>query len=185
MTGTLTTWLEGRVQTVAADDPRLEKVFTAFLLYDPHTGVFRWAVNRRGKSLAGCIAGSLHSTGYVHISLCGRLYKAHRLAWLFVYGTWPTCHIDHINGDKQDNRIANLREATRSENRQNLRLPYKNNKSGLMGVSAEKSRWRAVIHKDGRQNRLGSFATPQEAHAAYLEAKSVLHPFAPIVGAAA
>jgi hypothetical protein len=130
---------------------------------------------------AGDIAGSISkTTGYRQIQINKKCYKEHRLAWLYVHGTLPTNHIDHINGNKHDNRIDNLREATHSENHQN-RCTQHNNTSGFTGVVWHKreNKWQSRISIDGVRVQLGYFNTPYEAHLAYLKAKAELHTFNP------
>lgn len=141
------------------------------LSYNPETGFFCW-------HKTGCRAGHTRKDGYVGIGIGGRIYRAHRLAWLLVYDRMPTL-IDHINGDRSDNRIANLRECTSSENRQNSR--HVRSASGYRGVSRNGRRWRAAIALQGVDYYLGTFATPEEAHAAYCDAAAERHavnPFA-------
>ena len=105
-----------------------------------------------------------------------REYSAHRLAWLYVHGAWPTGQIDHINGDRGDNRISNLRDVTPALNTQNQRRAARSNKSsGLLGVTANRGRWLAQISIGGKSRNLGRYATPEEAHAVYVAAKRVLH----------
>lgn len=137
------------------------------LSYAPSTGEFHWRRSTRGRR-AGSLAGGVNSTGYVQIRLGGKLYKAHRLAWLHHYGSWPARMIDHINRDKSDNRIMNLRDVGRSENSRN-RDRLSNNTSGFTGVSQDRrtGKWGAYI-------RLGYFDTPEEAGEAYLRAKKLL-----------
>lgn len=100
-----------------------------------------------------------------------RLYMAHRLAWLYVTGTWPINHVDHINGNRSDNRFANLRAATSRENARNSRMRA-NNACGYKGVHYKKqlNKFVAQIHVDGRVYHLGVFGTAEEAHAAYCKA---------------
>jgi HNH endonuclease len=104
-------------------------------------------------------------------------YKAHRLAWLITRGSWPIDQLDHINGIRDDNRLANLREASNLLNQQNQRLPRSNNKSGYLGVSWCSSResFEARIRSQGKRLFLGYFSVADEAHAAYLQAKRLLH----------
>lgn len=150
------------------------------LEYDPETGDFRWKFDRGSKAPAGAIAGGLNK-GYWLISIDGRRRRAHRLAWLYVHGVWPSGEIDHRNENKVDNRIANLREATRRQNTENISLPRRDNKSSTRGVSTKPRKgrpcWSARIVVDGKQRYLGQFDSPEEAAAAYLAAKAELHPF--------
>ena len=146
------------------------------LSYNQHTGVFQWLVSR-GRARAESIAGSADSYGYLQTKICGRIYLNHRLAWLYAHGEWPDEQIDHINGCRADNRLANLRKVSASINQQNQRKARLDNKSGFLGVSSSGKRWQARIsHPGGKDTYLGLFDTPELAHAAYLEAKRRLHP---------
>ena len=144
--------------------------------YDPDTGVFRWKVTRRGSASAGVVAGCLYSTGYWCIKVNGRRHSAHRLAWLIVHGAFPAYQIDHIDCDRANNRLANLREATNAENQQNLRRARSDSITGLLGVSTHRDRFQSGIRVDRKTRYLGTFDTPEQAHAAYLDAKRKLHP---------
>lgn len=152
------------------------------LRYEPDTGHFFWRAPRP-KARLDLPAGGKTSHGYIHIGVDGTgQHYAHRLAWLYMNGEWPTCEVDHINGDKADNRWANLRGVTSTVNKQNKRSPQSNNKSGFLGVSLCSyrktcpSKWRAQIRLAGGINKtLGNFKTPEEAHEAYLKAKRALH----------
>ncbi|WP_440110293.1 HNH endonuclease [Acidovorax sp. BL-A-41-H1] len=138
------------------------------LAYDCDTGVFTWRVTRTGAATAGSVAGCIDNKGYRCILIYRKRYKAHRLAWLHVYGAWPSMDLDHINRVKDDNRIANLREATASQNMRNRPI-FKNNTSGFVGVSFNKrqGKWTAKICADGKRNHLGYFHTAEAAHEAY------------------
>lgn len=145
--------------------------------YDPMTGIFRWRKNRSRGVKAGDIAGSTYGAGYWRLSIDDQRIKARRLAWFYVYGVWPTLDIDHHNGDKMDNRIANLREATVQQNKQNTHRANRNNQSGFLGVSPAGHKWQAMIFHDAKAHYLGRFDTPEQASVAYLAAKRRLHPF--------
>lgn len=141
------------------------------LAYEPETGRLIWKKCRNSLRI-GTEAKSLDVAGYVQVNICGTLVKGHRLAWLIHYGEWPSGDIDHINGVRNDNRVANLRVVTNAINCQNKRASK--NKLGLMGVHFNKG-YRAKIQVDKKQIHLGRFDTPEKAHAAYLEAKRRLH----------
>ena len=122
-------------------------------------------------------AGTVKSNGYLHFSVDGKKYGAHRLAWLFVHGKWPEGETDHINGIRHDNRIANLRQASRTLNAQNQRRAHASSTHGILGVSLDKStnRWRVRISVDGRNRSVGNFDTPEAARDAYIVAKRRMH----------
>ena len=147
----------------------------SLLHYDPETGVFTWLVNKSNVK-AGSTAGKHAANGYWRIKLDGREYPAHRLAWLYMKGTWPSGVVDHINMNKIDNRFDNLREASFAQNQHN-RTEQSNNTSGYKGVSRFKNtgRWRADIMLNGKSHYLGSFDTAEDAAIAYDMAASELH----------
>ena len=124
--------------------------------YDPETGVFTRRVRTSNRIMVGQIAGTVHSKGYLCIDIDGRKYFAHRLAWLYVHGRWPKQQIDHINGNRSDNRLCNLREASHAENQHNRRRKNKNNTSGVPGVfwNTNRRKWEARICVDGKMIRL-------------------------------
>ena len=152
------------------------------LSYNPEDGTFTWLVSTRGKVRAGAIAGSFGGYGgkyrTIHIGGLrdGRKYYAHRLAWLWMTGKWPEATIDHIDGNPDNNRFANLRDISIAANLQNKRLPRK---TGLLGAhyDARYNNWVAHIQINYHQRHLGCFSTEEEAHAAYIAAKRALHPF--------
>jgi hypothetical protein len=148
--------------TITASDVR------QMLDYDPQTGIFVWKVWRGRTNKIGKVAGTSDRMGYRKIMLGGRFYMAHRLAWLYVHGEWPPVYMDHINGDTSDNRIANLRPATHTQNALNKGM-HRNNTSGYKGVVWIKSRgyWTATIQVNGKRRRLGVFDSKEAAHEAY------------------
>lgn len=140
--------------------------------YNPDTGIFTRTVSR-GNVRAGAVVGTSDGQGYIRIQVCGARHRAHRLAWLYVYGNFPNAEIDHINGDKSDNRIANLRLATTLENCRNRPI-RSDNKVGLKGVSFHSGtgKFRAKISFCGKERSLGLYPTKEEAHAVYVAAAS-------------
>lgn len=151
------------------------------LSYNPETGSLIWKESKRDR--LGKPAGWRHSKGYCSVVVDGKQYFAHRLAWLYVHGHLPSKQIDHIDGVKSNNAILNLREASNAENHQNVvRAKASNRSSGILGAHLHKKsgRWRSSICIDGKQIHLGFFPSAADAHAAYLKAKRVLHPFGAI-----
>lgn len=147
------------------------------LLYDPKTGIFTWLA-RRQKVSPGAVAGTNHSEGYRRIVVDSKFYYAHRLAWLYVNGNWPANSIDHIDGDRSNNRISNLRDASDDVNSQNLHGAQINNKtSGLLGVCFSKNagKFHAQITHKRKPIHLGFFDDKNDAHQAYLDAKRRIH----------
>lgn len=140
--------------------------------YDQATGQFTWKVRiGKGRAYPGKPAGCVHERRGafdVLVSYNYRIYQAHRLAWLYVYGVWPNGILDHINGNRRDNRIANLRPCTPRQNLANSRL-RSNNTAGVKGVWYDKDRdkWAARIRRDGKRVMLGRFETKEEAAEAY------------------
>lgn len=154
------------------------------LAYDPKTGVLTWKVarGRFGNAIkAGSVAGTVGGHGYFQVRVHGKRYYAHRLAWLMYTGSWPSKHLDHINGQKTDNRIENLRECSDAQNQQN-RGKQANNTSGVQGVCWHKQakKWHARIEVDGKRINLGLFDTVDEAAQARAAAKAQYHKFQPI-----
>ena len=164
---------------MAFEDPLTAETLRVLFQYCPETGFFTRIVNRRGHARAGDVAGS-NSLGYVRIHISGRYYLAHKLAWLWVYGHWPSTHLDHINRSKSDNRIANLREVSQSENLQNTPLSSRNT-SGYRGVSYFKKtgQWQAYIATNRKLHHLGLFDSAESASMAYQAAAARLHSHRP------
>ena len=134
------------------------------------------------KARAGDKASYLHDTGYIRVTVDKHPIYAHRAIWLWHNGILPVNDIDHINGCRSDNRIENLRIATRSQNNQNQTKAKSNNKSGFLGVSWNNrdKKWFSRIKIDGKTINCGYFDTPEQAYAAYLAKKRELHPFSTI-----
>jgi hypothetical protein len=152
------------------------ETITDLLRYDPDTGAFVWLAGRRRGKVAGCVM----KDGYRAINIGGRMVYAHRLAWLMSHGALSSSiQIDHRDGDRDNNSLANLREASAAENAQNRRA-HKDNKSGLQGVSMRKGRYIAQIMAHGKHAVLGYCSTAEEAHTLYLEAKAARHLFQPV-----
>jgi hypothetical protein len=139
--------------------------------YDPATGVFTWKKPKSNRTKVGSVAGSPNNLGYVYLTIDWVKYRAHRVAWLYVYGSWPDQEIDHINGLRSDNRIANLRQSDRSLNMLNTAGKKKPNMAGLYGVRPSGGKFTSGIVKDGKYNHLGTFDTAREASSAYENAK--------------
>ncbi len=143
--------------------------------YDPDTGIFtRIAPIRNGTNLIGTV-GCINTIGYHTIGIDRGRYLSHRLAWLYVYGEWPH-EVDHINGNRADNRISNLRDVTRTQNAQNQRKPRQTNVSGYIGITPVGVKWRSRIKTAKKITHLGMFDTPEAAHNAYVTAKRIQHP---------
>jgi hypothetical protein len=156
----------------------MKATINEWLRYEPELGVFFWRKSLKNGTKADDVAGGLDGDGYVVIRLSGRLWRANRLAWLVTHGEIPAgLDIDHINGDRSDDRITNLRAVTRSENNQNQRRARKDNKTGMLGVAFHKHSglFNARIKLSGKSKSLGYFKTPEEAHAAYVQCKRETH----------
>jgi hypothetical protein len=148
---------------------RLQEV----LSYDSELGVFIWKKPNTNRLKPGDRAGAVDGKGHIQMRVDGVQYSAHRLAWFWVHGEWPVEEIDHIDRNRSNNRISNLRQATKSQNRANT-IAFSNNRSGFKGVHFCRGHlnkpWRALINHQGKRTHLGRFATPEEAHAAYAAA---------------
>lgn len=149
--------------------------------YDENTGEFRRILINTAGIYKDKPTGKVRTNGYVTVVVFGKAYGAHRLAWFYTHGKWPEHTLDHIDGDKTNNRISNLREATSAENSQNRKRGSKGSASGLIGVTpAPFDKWMARICIGGKTKYLGHHLTPEDAHAAYLTAKRQYHPFGTI-----
>jgi hypothetical protein len=146
-------------------------VLLTLLDYNPETGHFTWLAPLSTRVFAGSVAGGITTNGYVQLGVLGKRYHAHRLAWFYQTGQWPTQQIDHINGIRHDNRWENLREVSNHTNARNRRQVARN-QSGITGVFWDKRRnnWRAEIKSDGRCIYIGAYQTLLDAVAARLRA---------------
>jgi hypothetical protein len=136
--------------------------------YDCKSGVFYWAKTLSNRARKGSIAGSTCKSGYVRIAIAGEMYSAHRIAWAIHHGD-TDLEIDHVDGAKGNNKLSNLRLATRSQNMANVGIT-RSNASGFKGVSFHKraKKWVASGRVDGVRKYIGLFETPQDAHVAYI-----------------
>lgn len=157
--------------------------------YNPESGELQWKTDVRSgrngnaySARAGHLAGRVMRDGYRRVLVARQSYAVHRIIWLIVVGDWPQHTIDHIDGKRDNNRWSNLRDITQTANIQNQRRAQSDNRStGLLGVNLEKAagkvrKYRARITVGGCSRTIGMFATPEEAHAAYLDAKRRFHP---------
>ena len=144
------------------------------LHYNPETGEFFWLVNKSRNVKTGDRAGSKSGKGYWALSIDGKTYPGHHLAWLYTHGQLPNRQLDHKNRIKSDGRIANLRETTRSQNAANSRA-RRTSRSGIKGAYQLNGRWRAAITYNGKCTHLGTFDTPEAAHKAYCYVAKILH----------
>lgn len=142
------------------------------LTYDPATGLFRWRVTAGSRAQAGQIASTVNGAGYIVIGVGGQKHYAHRLAFLYMIGEWPTHDVDHKDGDKGNNRWSNLRAATRTQNNANTAPTAK---SGVKGVYPNKNKWSAKIQHQGEVIHLGTYPTVQQAASVYAAAARDLH----------
>lgn len=155
------------------------------LRYEPETGAFTWNRQRKNGALAGDVAGHVSGEGYWAIGIGGVHWQAHRVAWFYVHGEWPQQLVDHINQNKLDNRMVNLRKVTISENRQNMGK-YKTNTSGHKGVHWFRAteRWQAQIQHEGKRYHLGFYKRIEDAVQAYAKGAARLHQFNPAAATA-
>lgn len=152
-----------------------QELLKEHLTYDSETGLFVWNKWNGGRSVKGSLAGDIHPGGFRRIAVCGKRYKAHRLAWLYMTGEFPKHEIDHINGDPSDNSWSNLREVSHSENMRNMKR-HKTNTSGQTGVYLIKKylpieKWRAQIVFNNRNIQLGTYTDYESAVAARKKAE--------------
>lgn len=157
------------------DEQREIEALRNVLAYDPETGAITWAIERQGTRGIGQPAGNVNQRlGYLQIRANGKLHYGHRIAFALVTGRWPVL-VDHINGVKTDNRWANLRESDRRHNQENRRRANKNSKTDLLGVRLNRDRFGAALTVNHKTIHLGTYDTPEQAHAVYLDAKRMHH----------
>jgi hypothetical protein len=158
--------------------PLTQKTLKNLIFYNPDSGLFTWKQSLSSKAKAGTIAGTMVGK-YQIIQIDKIRYKSHRLAWLYIYGEFPSKSLDHINEIKTDNRIQNLREVTTAQNMQNVTKNKFSYHSKYMGVTWHKrsKKWYARIKINYIEKYLGLFDNEIDAATAYLNAKRELHPF--------
>lgn len=145
------------------------------LQYTPSTGEFRWTTRRGSRAASGAIAGTVRKkSGYRIIQINKKLYLAHRLAWLYVYGYFPKEDVDHIDQNPRNNTIENLREATRAQNRCNTPA-RSDNKLAVKGVYKRGKKYAAQIQSKGKKRYLGTYSTIEAAEEAYKKAAEHFH----------
>lgn len=156
-------------------DPLTAARLRELVKYDPITGIFTrnvivWKVGKVGE-----VIGHLNKTGRIEVSVEGKIYLAHRLAWMYVSGEWPSQEIDHIDGNPSNNKISNLRDISRTGNAQNKRKAQANSITGILGVTKHHRKWQASITIDKKAIFLGSFENKELAQKAYIDAKRIMH----------
>jgi hypothetical protein len=153
---------------------KIERIREVFYYY-PEVGVLTWAVAPSTRVKVGQVAGTARPDGGRQVRLDGKLLLVHRVAWALIHGEWPEGEIDHINGDRADNRLENLRCVDRRTNCENKRKAQKNNRLGALGVGPHNSGYCARLRTFGKDYYLGHFDSVEAAALAYVEAKRRLH----------
>lgn len=139
----------------------------SILAYNPDTGEFT-----KNKKIAGYID---KQSGYVKVMIKQKNYFAHRLAFLYMTGSFPTKHVDHINKDKSNNSWKNLREVSQEVNNQHYIEPTKRNKLKVLGVRQRGNSYTSSVSFNKKQYHAGTYSTPEQAHEAYVNLKRQLH----------
>ena len=154
--------------------PTSERVRELFI-YNEHTGILTRRISAGSRSQVGEVVGWKNNKGYLNVGIDSRKYPLHQVIWAYVYGEWPRVDVDHINCNKSDNRLENLRLATRQENQWNTGV-RSSNSSGFKGVSFHKhsGKWQAQICINWKNKHIGKFDSPQLAHEAYCKAAALL-----------
>ena len=149
----------------------IESQLLEVLRYESETGLLFWT-EKAHKSVKNKQAGTPDRLGYIIVLFNGKGYKAHRLAWLLTYGKWPSQMIDHIDGNTSNNKLSNLRDVDNKTNQCNRHKARTDSKSGLMGASPYRNKWKAQIKRNGVIKYLGLYNTAIEAHEAYKKEKN-------------
>lgn len=144
-------------------DPLKWEELIQVLDYDIDTGIFTWKEDRKGRAAKGTVAGSVNSIGYVNMSLGGKRYSAHRLAWFYVTKDWPDSNIDHIDRNKANNAFINLRDVSQSVNIHNADTSSRSSKSGFKNARKVGSKYQSEIKINGISKHLGMFDTAEAA----------------------
>lgn len=159
----------------AIDPPITQELLRERYLYDAENGGFVRRSVTHGH-FVGSRVGAKRKDGYIYTVFLEHRCAVHRLVWMYFHGEWPKSQLDHINRDRADNRIENLREASQSLNNVNRAIDSKNNATGFYGVNEHRGKYQSRLRWNGKRHYLGTFSTPEEAHAAYMEAKLAIHP---------
>lgn len=146
------------------------------LQYDAITGILTWRKSVNSRSIPGAVAGSQSNRGYHRIKIDGERYQAHRVAWLLYHGAWPTAQIDHVDNNRSNNAIANLRDCSGSQNQHNQPV-RRANRSGIKGVSwcTTKEKWHVQARTSGAIHQGGYFSSLEDAGRAATELRNRLH----------
>ncbi|SER52034.1 MULTISPECIES: HNH endonuclease [Pseudomonas] len=160
---------------MGTSNPLTQEILKTCLKYEPETGIF-YHLPKRGLMRPGEVAGSPTTNGYIQITVKGKGYQSHRLAWLYMTGSFPADQIDHINGIKTDNRWQNLREATKAQNQANIRT-RKDSRSGIKGVRWDRStgKWLAEIRANNKVIHVGRFKSLDDAVREIRDARNKHH----------
>jgi hypothetical protein len=164
---------EGLAATQELTAERLRELFD----YDADAGLFTRRTGR-GGGRAGAAVGTEpnNGDGYCQLGVDGSKYLVHRLVWLYVHGEWPKQQIDHIDGNRMNNRLANLRDTSSAVNARNKSAPRRDNKStGILGVTKTRTGFVAQLKVGKKNHYLGTYANPEDAQRAYSEAKRSMH----------
>lgn len=159
-----------------AETSLTKEYVNSILLYEKDTGVLRWRNQQSNRVKPNSVAGSINSEGYVCLDIRARPYRAHRIIWLMEYGNFPNGQIDHIDGNRANNRLENLREVSNKQNQENKKTMAKS-VSGHKGVTwhSRDKVWQARIGHNMKSKHLGSFRNVEDAISAYKEAALQIH----------